>query len=478
MPNEATAPGAGAKRGVSLTGSISFQFFSFIAMLLLILLVLLNIFPYVSTRDAVYQEKEKAMESQGSMLASALAGLDRPDEENVAEVLRLLDMQGFERVTVTDANGLAIYDTDGGSDGMDAEPDLKTALSGKTVFRSVFRDASFLSSYAIPISGQRDITGAVFLRENDAERGQILRELKLQIRVISMVIALAALGMAAIYGTTVLGKLRQLSNAIRVVSGGDYKYRMEVSGKDELAELSREFNALTAYLEDTERQRRRFVSDASHELKTPLASIRLLADSIVQTDNMDTDTMREFVSDIGNEAERLQHMTEDLLSLSRMDDDIKIVPEPVDVKKSVLDAITLLRPVAAERQVTLNAELDDGCMVLATKDNMHHIVFNLLENAVKYNFPEGSVTAKLHAEDGNVLLTVEDTGVGIPEDERYNIFGRFYRIDKARSREAGGSGLGLSIVHDAVKTHGGSIAVGANEPRGSRFIVTFPQYKG
>ena len=122
-------------------------------MLLMILLVLLNIFPYVSTRDAVYQEKEKAMESQGSMLASALAGLDRPDEENVAEVLRLLDMQGFERVTVTDANGLAIYDTDGGSDGMDAEPDLKTALSGKTVFRSVFRDASFLSSYAIPSRG-------------------------------------------------------------------------------------------------------------------------------------------------------------------------------------------------------------------------------------------------------------------------------------------------------------------------------------
>ena len=273
-------------------------------------------------------------------------------------------------------------------------------------------------------------------------------------------------------------KLRQLSNAIRIVSGGDYKYRMEVTGKDELAELSREFNALTAYLEDTERQRRRFVSDASHELKTPLASIRLLADSIVQTENMDTDTMREFVSDIGNEAERLQHMTEDLLSLSRMDDDIQIVPEPVDVKKSVLDAIALLRPVAAEKQVTLNAELDDNCMVLATKDNMHHIVFNLLENAVKYNFPKGSVTAKLHAENGNVQLSVEDTGVGIPEDERYNIFGRFYRIDKARSREAGGSGLGLSIVHDAVKAHGGSIAVGANEPRGSIFIVTFPQYKG
>ena len=475
MPNENAAP-AGANKIIN-TGSISFQFFSFIAMLLAVLLVMLNVFPYVSTRDAVYQEKEKAMESQASTLASALTGLEQPDEENVAEVLRLLDMQGFERVTIANVDGYAVYDSDGAG-GEEVEPDLLTALEGKTVFRSIFRDGSFLSSYAIPIASARDITGAVFLRENDAERGQILRELKLQIRVLSIVIALAALVMAGLYGTTVLGKLRQLSNAIRIVSGGNYKYRMEVHGKDELAELGREFNALTAYLEDTERQRRRFVSDASHELKTPLASIRLLSDSIVQTENMDVETMREFVSDIGNEAERLQHMTEDLLSLSRMDDDIKIVPEPVDVKKSVLDAMALLRPVAAERQVALHSDLDDGCIVLATKDNMHHIVFNLLENAVKYNFPEGSVTASLHAADGNVQLTVADTGVGIPEDERYNIFGRFYRIDKARSREAGGSGLGLSIVHDAVKAHGGTIQVGANEPQGSVFIVTFPQYKG
>ena len=475
MPNESAAP-AGAKKIIN-TGSISFQFFSFIAMLLAVLLVMLNVFPYVSTRDAVYQEKEKAMESQASTLASALTGLEQPDEENVAEVLRLLDMQGFERVTIANVDGYAVYDSDGAG-GEEVEPDLLTALEGKTVFRSVFRDGSFLSSYAIPIASARDITGAVFLRENDAERGQILRELKLQIRVLSIVIALAALVMAALYGTTVLGKLKQLSNAIRIVSGGNYKYRMEVQGKDELAELGREFNALTAYLEDTERQRRRFVSDASHELKTPLASIRLLSDSIVQTENMDVETMREFVSDIGNEAERLQHMTEDLLSLSRMDDDIKIVPEPVDVKKSVLDAMALLRPVAAEKQVALHSDLDDGCIVLATKDNMHHIVFNLLENAVKYNFPEGSVTASLHAADGNVQLTVADTGVGIPEDERYNIFGRFYRIDKARSREAGGSGLGLSIVHDAVKAHGGTIQVGANEPHGSVFIVTFPQYTG
>ena len=457
------------------TGSMRFQFFSFIGLLLLILLLLLNLYPYFSTRDAVYQEKEKSMESQAATLASALAGLTRPDQEGVAEVLRLLDIRDYDRVIVTDREGNMIYNVGSGEALI---VDLETALGGKTVFRSALRGESFSSSYTMPISAQGTITGAVLLHEDDDERGQILHDLQVQIRVVSLLIAASAIVMAFIYGSTVLRKLRQLSDSMKIVAGGDYKYRMNTTGTDELAELGREFNDLTARLDDTERQRRRFVSDASHELKTPLASIRLLADSIVQTENMDVETMREFVSDIGNEAERLQHMTEDLLSLSRMDDDIQIVPEPVDVKKVTLDAINLLRPVAAEKQVTLNAELDDGCLVLATRDNMHHIVFNLLENAVKYNFPEGSVTAKLHKEGDTVQLTVEDTGVGIPEDERYNIFGRFYRIDKARSREAGGSGLGLSIVHDAVKAHGGSIAVGANEPRGSRFIVSFPAYKG
>ncbi len=470
MPNESV------KKRVN-TGSIRFQFFAFVAMLLLVLLLMLNIFPYVSTRDAVYQEKEKSMESQASTLASALGGLERPDEDNVAEVLRLLDMQGFERVTVASEDGSAVYDSDGGSDGQGTEPDLLTALEGKTVFRSVMQKDSFLSSYAIPVSKRGEIRGAVYLRENDTERGRILHDLKLQIRAASVVIALSALILASVYGTTVLGKLQRLSDAIRIVAGGNYKYRLDMEGKDELAELSREFNELTARLEDTERQRRRFVSDASHELKTPLASIRLLSDSIVQTENMDVETMREFVSDIGNEAERLQHMTEDLLSLSRLDDDIQIVPVPVDVKKVTLEVMNLLRPVADDKKVRLAADLDDDCLVLATKDNMFHIVYNLMENAIKYNFPEGSVTALLHADNGTVRLTVEDTGVGIPEEERYNIFGRFYRIDKARSREAGGSGLGLSIVHDAVKAHDGSIQVGANEPHGSRFIVSFPQYK-
>ena len=453
------------------TGSIRFRFFSFIGILLLILLLLLNLYPYVSARDAVYQEKERSMESRALTLASALASLSRPDEESVAEVLRLLDVRDYDRVTCADLEGRVIYDSGSGEE---LTGDLQTALGGKTVFRSSLLEDGFRSSYAIPVFAQGTITGAVYLHETDAERGDILHRMQFQIRTVSLIIAAAALVMAAFYSGTVLRKLQELSASMRIVAGGNYRHRMQTSGTDEVAELGNEFNELTERLEDTERQRQQFVADASHELKTPLASIRLLSDSIVQTENMDVDTIREFVTDIGNEAERLQRTTEKLLALSRLDDDIQVVPEPVDVKQVALDALVLLRPLASEREVRITSFLDDGCVVLATVDDMFHIVFNLMENAIKYNVPGGTVNVTLHAAEETVVFTVEDTGVGIPESERFNIFNRFYRVDKARSREAGGSGLGLSIVHDAVRAHGGSIAVGPNQPQGSRFIVSFP----
>lgn len=463
------------KRWTFRSGSIRFQFFSFLAMLLLILLLLLNVYPLISARDAVFQEKEKAMESQAATLASALASLDNPDQESIAEVLRFLDIQGYDRIIVAGKTGDIIYDTQTHARPQTAAGDLLSALGSKTVFRSSQEDEAFSSSYAIPISSQSTITGAVYLHETDAERGRIINDLQVQIRTVSLIIALAALVMAVVYSSVVLQRLNDLANSMRIVAGGDYKHRLAISGTDELSELGREFNTLTERLYDTEHQRRRFVSDASHELKTPLASIRLLSDSIVQNENMDAETVREFVTDIGNEAERLQRTTEKLLDLSRLDDDIQVVPEPVDVKQVAVDAMVLLRPLAKEHDVKLRCELEDGCVVMATVDDMFHIIFNLVENAIKYNVPDGSVTLSLKGTDDSVQFTVADTGIGIPEEETYNIFSRFYRVDKARSREAGGSGLGLSIVHDAVKAHGGSIAVGQNKPQGSRFIVTFPR---
>ena len=458
--------------------SLRFQFMAFISALLVLLLILLNTYPITSSRDAVIEEKRSSLSAQAAVITSSLAGLESPGRDSIGEVLRVLDVSGLSRVLVADENGRVLYDSAGTRPGEAAGlEDLSTALSGqgKTVFRSVFENSAFDSSFTMPMSYQGRLTGAVYIREYDSERGEIIVQVQSRIRALSLTIGLAALLLAGFFAFLVVQRLQELVRSMRTVAAGDYSYRHPVKGQDEISELGDEFNQLTQRLQTTEKQRRRFVSDASHELKTPLASIRLLADSVVQNEGMDPATVREFVTDIGNEAQRLQRTTEKLLDLSRLDDEVQIVPEPVDVKQVSVDALVLLRPLAAERHVRIKCELEEGCVVMATGDDVFHIIFNLVENAIKYNLPEGSVILRLSSEPDSIRIVVEDTGIGIPEEDRFNIFSRFYRVDKARSREAGGSGLGLSIVHDAVQAHGGSIAVGQNKPRGSRFIVSFPK---
>ena len=456
--------------------SIRIQLLAFIMAVLLIFLIILNIYPITSARDLIFEEKKSALAGQAAVVASSLSGLDRLSPESVREVLQLLDLGGYSRTMIAGADGTVVYDDAAAAGGPTDNLDVLSSLGGKCVFRSRFSARVFSSSYAMPIFSRGATVGAVYLCEDDFERAAVIYDIQTRLMRFSAAIGAVALLFAALFSTVLLSRMRELVRSIRIVAGGDYAHRLATRGHDEITELGEEFNQLTARLEDTEKQRRRFVSDASHELKTPLASIRLLSDSIVQNEDMDVGTVREFVTDIGNEAERLQRTTEKLLALSRLDDDIQIVPEPVDMRQVTLDALAVLRPLAEERSVTIRTALDDGCVVLATVDDMFHIVFNLMENAIKYNVPNGSVGVFLHIGGESVLFTVEDTGIGIPESETYNIFSRFYRIDKARSREAGGSGLGLSIVHDAVKAHGGSIAVGQNKPQGSRFIVSFPLY--
>lgn len=455
--------------------SLRVQIFSFIAAILLILMLLLNTYPMTSARDMVFEEKRSAMSGQGTVIASSLSGLDRLTKESVAEVLRILDISGYARIVITDTEGLVLYDDAGALGGETDIGELLLALGGKCVFRSSFTSEAFASSYAMPVYDRSTALGALYLYEYDVERAEIIVRIQSRIRTISLMICSGALLVTGLFTTLLLRRMRELVRSIKIVASGDYSHRLITRGRDEITDLGNEFNLLTERLDSTEKQRRRFVSDASHELKTPLASIRLLSDSIVQNENIDAETMREFVTDIGNEAERLQRTTEKLLDLSRLDDGVQVVPEPVDVKQVAVDALVLLRPLAAEKNVRLRCDLADGCVVMATTDDMFHIIFNLVENAVKYNVPEGSVTMSLHQNDESVSFEVADTGIGIPEEDRLNIFSRFYRVDKARSREAGGSGLGLSIVHDAVVLHGGTITVGQNKPRGSKFTVSFPR---
>lgn len=460
-----------------LTG-VRFKFVGLTTALVVVLLALLNSYPVRSSRDMVFSEKQTAMTNQAGTAASSLASLDHLSRESIAEVLNLLELDNYERVLVTNEKGRVLYDSAAEENQTGQQPEIKAiarAMEGKTSFYSRFTSEAFFSHVAVPILRDAKVIGAVYLDEKDEEQAGIITGIQSRIRTISAFICILAL-LADILMTSLLTKrIVTLAEMTKKVAEGDYSQRFLTQGEDEVAELGREFNRLTQRLETTEKQRRQFVSDASHELKTPIAAITLLADSIVQNENMDEETIREFVTDIVHESNRLQKMTEELLDLSRMDDSNIGKSVPVNMTKVTEEAVALLKPLSSEQNVEIKLDLEPDSIVLATENDLYHVVFNLVENAIKYNVPEGKVTVTLRTAGDRIRMEVEDTGIGIPENERESIFHRFYRVDKARSREAGGSGLGLSIAHDAVLQHRGTIEVEEVEPQGTRFIVTLPK---
>ena len=186
--------------------------------------------------------------------------------------------------------------------------------------------------------------------------------------------------------------------------------------------------------------------------------------------------MREFVADVGDEAERLNRISQKLLELTRLDTQPAEERSPVAAAPVADRVLRRLTPVARKYRIRLELDAPEDATILATEDDLYQILFNLTENGIKYNLENGSVTLRIRTVSDNVIISVEDTGVGIPDAEKPHVFERFYRVDKARSRKAGGAGLGLSIVSDMVSRNDGSITVTDGPEGGSCFRLSFPSY--
>ena len=350
--------------------------------------------------------------------------------------------------------------------------ELVEALQGNTASYSVYKEGAFHSSAAQPVLYRNQIIGAVYVYEYDTQQAALLETLSSNLLSISIGVALLVLTLSAAVSRSITRRLESLQTAIRGVREGAYNQRAILAGHDEFTQIAGEFNDLVDRLQETESARRQFVSDASHELKTPLAAIRLLTDSILQNENIDNATAREFVSDIGQEAERLSRITEDLLRLTRLDSGVVEAPSRIRVGPVLERVVRMLRPVADEKEIDVRTIGD--AFVVATEGELHQILYNLAENAIKYNRQGGFVGIRVTEGEETTVITVEDNGIGIPAKDLTHVFERFYRVDKARSRAAGGTGLGLSIVRDTVSRRGGDIWAENIPEGGTRFIVKLP----
>ena len=464
------------KRQLHLPSSTQLKYALAYILITSVVLVFMNLYSIYTTRGLMYKSKFASLQDKAQLVVSSFSGVDTLSSENVAQVMALLGSLNVNRVIITDGEGKALYDsltTSSAKGQYVLFTEIVHALSGNDVFYSTYSSGALESHVAVPVVHFMHPIGAVYLMDYDTDQGMIISALSTNILRASFVLAGAVIVFSIVFSAAFSRRMRRILQSIKWAREGEYSHKVQLRGHDELTLLAREFNKLTDRLQASEQHQWQFVSDASHELKTPLASIKLLSDSILQNE-MDPDTIREFVHDIGNEADRLNRMAQKLLSLNQAEDEQASSLEVVDVGETVQTVLRMLAPAATLRQIRFLTQIEPRCTIVSQEGDLYQIIFNLVENGIKYNVDGGSLELTLKRVKEEVWLEISDTGIGVPEDAMPYLFDRFYRVDKARSREAGGSGLGLSIVRDFVTRNYGTVLVAQRSGGGTTFKVAFP----
>ncbi|MDI3310328.1 MAG: HAMP domain-containing sensor histidine kinase, partial [Thermoanaerobacterium sp.] len=243
---------------------------------------------------------------------------------------------------------------------------------------------------------------------------------------------------------------------------------------DEIGKLADAFNDMGTKLMKIDEERKRFVSDASHELKTPLAAIKALVEPLISSDNVDISLYKEFLKDINSEVDRMTRLVNELLVLAKIDKIRSIENKTENITEIAYNVIENLEAIADQKGVSLIFENEKNIFADVDADRFYRMIYNVVENGIKYTPSGGSVRLTLDSDDKNVYITISDTGIGISQETLPKVFERFSRGDTARSQKTGGFGLGLAIVKEIVDLHKGHIDVKSTVGEGTVFYITIP----
>lgn len=268
------------------------------------------------------------------------------------------------------------------------------------------------------------------------------------------------------------------NKALKVVEDIDFGYidkRVAVKGSTELKEFAAHFNSIMDKNSELDTSRSEFVSNVSHELKTPITSIKVLADSLNTQEDVPVEVYKEFMVDIASEIDRENKIIEDLLCMVRLDRASSALNiSSVNMNELLELVLKRLKPLAQKKNIELLFESFRPVVAQVDEVKITQVISNLVENAIKYNNMDGWVHVSLNADHQFFYVRVEDSGIGIPKDSQSKVFDRFYRVDKARSRQTGGTGLGLSIVKNIILMHHGTIKLYSEEGMGTTFTFRIP----
>lgn len=341
------------------------------------------------------------------------------------------------------------------------------------------RNVRMLDDYAeimIPIAGSdKVINGVMIATVSLSDIKETNSYIKLQMNIMIVLFVLLSIVIAYCISKYGLKDIARLNTQIIKMSEGHLEQIDIGKSVKEVEDLTESFNVLIDKMQVLETSRQEFVSNVSHELKTPITSMKVLADSLLLQEDIPAELYREFMTDMVDEIDRETKIINDLLTLVKMDKKAAALNvEPVNINGLLELLLKRIKPIAAKRNIEVIFESFRDVVGEVDEVKLSLAFSNLIENAIKYNNDGGTVHVSLNADHKFFYVKVQDNGVGIPEDCQSQVFERFYRVDKARSRETGGTGLGLAITRNAILMHKGAIKLYSKPMEGTTFTVRIP----
>ncbi|MFI8685053.1 ATP-binding protein [Rossellomorea sp. NPDC077527] len=338
-----------------------------------------------------------------------------------------------------------------------------------TTFVTGFFSNELSNSIGVPI----EIDGkphALFMRPNVKQQ---FNEIHILLSVL-LLLTIALSMLIVFFSTRYLVKpIRELTVATKKIAGGDYSIQLKENRNDEIGTLAKSFTSMSRQLREVDQMRQEFVSNVSHEIQTPLSSMKGYA-TLLRSPSILKEDQDYYSKVIESESTRLSTLSKQLLTLASLDKDQGVLKhEPVNLTKMLQDLIAQTRWLWEEKNLALSLEADE-VIYSGHEDLLHQAFENLLSNSIKYTHRDGEIHMSLHKEQEGVTFKIQDTGIGIPSTHLEKIFDRFYKVDESRSHERDSSGLGLSIVKKIITLHHGEIHVKSIPHKGTTFTVTLP----
>lgn len=451
----------------------------------LIFLCIFFITYYSVDRIIIYGFLRKSMDEtvtqvkwQSNILASDILAMDflkNPDSDAADVEIQQMAYAYSARILIINSDYIIVKDNYIFDEGKTIiTEDVINAFKGKSHSHINYKSSSAVITTPI-IDDTGKISGVIKVSLSGYATIQTINYMKrISIAVmIALLLVFSGILVFVIYKLT--SPAKDMKEAILSLSDGDKNARIKKQTIKEYKDIGDAVNVLLDRLESIDGSRDEFVSNVSHELKTPMTSMKVLADSLLATENAPIEMYKEFMQDIAEEIDRENEIIGDLLNLVRTDGERAVLNiETVDVNELMEVVLKRLKPIALKNNIEIIFE--SMRPVTASIDRVKFIIVltNIIENAIKYNHPEGWVKITLNADHKFFYVDVSDSGIGIPEECKDQVFERFYRVDKARSRETGGTGLGLAITKNIVLLHKGTIKFYSKENEGTTFNIRIP----